>query len=392
MIHWYNNMPSGSLIAAHRTTATERVEAHIRELIDRGELGGGSLLPSERDVAQSLGVARGTVRRAIGRMVSAGMLVSASRQGTLVRQTARPRSADSFWAIIVPYVDYFYPELVDAVENEAGRLGKRVMLACSRDDLQKERQLIDEQVTQGAGGILLAPAVSRHGEPHRNELGDLAVPMVLLDHQEHELPDADVVLSDNFAGAYDVTVHLIQAGRKRIAMVPSSVSTPQARERTAGYRAALADNGLSPEAPAFSALDVREARVEKIQAAVDGGADAFVALNDHTACMLLRHLAKLQVSVPSQVAVVGYDDEPIARFADPPLTTVRVDKAKMARRAVRMLSDRIESGRPGRYRRQVIRPALVVRSSCGGTGRADVYAASTGQLPSAVRSGGAVAL
>jgi LacI family transcriptional regulator len=66
------------------------------------------------------------------------------------------------------------------------------------------------------------------------------------------------------------------------------------------------------------------------------------------------------------VAVVGYDDEPIASIADPPLTTVKVNKARMASLAVQVLNERLENHTEGRYRHLRVRPTLVVRESCGG--------------------------
>jgi LacI family transcriptional regulator len=87
--------------------------------------------------------------------------------------------------------------------------------------------------------------------------------------------------------------------------------------------------------------------------------------NDRSACTLIRRLHDLGYKVPEDIGVIGYDDEPFATMMTPKLSSVRVDKSEIAKRAVQLLGERIENGTKGRHKTIVLRPTVVVRQTCG---------------------------
>jgi LacI family transcriptional regulator, repressor for deo operon, udp, cdd, tsx, nupC, and nupG len=184
-------------------------------------------------------------------------------------------------------------------------------------------------------------------------------PLVLVDTYSDEFP---CVNSDNVAGAYQLTQHLIALGKRRIAFLggPPYYSIVQ---RLEGYRQALRDAGLKNETELeFSAPG------EGVQLAYDMAMDvlsrsqrpdAVVAYNDTFALTVLQVCQQLGLRVPRDVAVAGYDDIVASERSTPPLTTIRVDKEALGQEGVRLLLHPKVRQQP-----QVVVPVrLVVRES-----------------------------
>jgi len=195
---------------------------------------------------------------------------------------------------------------------------------------------------------------------------------VVIDHFGMNMPNigVDCVLKDDFAGTYQSTVHMIQHGYKKIAgftaVIPGQTSMAyEILQRKKGFETALHDYGISlPDLPALNVWDLYHNH-DAIKRYLDAGVDAFVMPSDAAANLLLLLLNRLNIKVPEQVAIIGYDDDRLCRFSNPPLSSVQVPKTTMAKKAVEMLSERINSGQKGNYRSIILKPMVVPRESCG---------------------------
>jgi LacI family transcriptional regulator, galactose operon repressor len=190
------------------------------------------------------------------------------------------------------------------------------------------------------------------------------MPVVMIDR---DLPnvEVDAVLTDHQLGGLLATRHLIELGHQRIACIagPSSI-TPSA-ERITGYRKALEEASLSYDENliirgdyhAQSGMDITHSILK-----LNPRPTAIFALNDLMALGALGAAAEAGYSVPRDLAVVGYDDLELARFTNPPLTTIAQPKKEIGAQAVNLLVDRIShKDRPPR--RVVLPPELIVRRS-----------------------------
>ncbi len=340
-------------------------------MIASGVFQRGALIPAEKKLTVQLGATLGEVRLAVNKLASEGRLDRIPRKGTVVTNdnVTRSAAATATWAVILPTMEYFYAPIVNTIEQETRANGTSLWLRCFDEELDRERQSVWEAVEHGVSGIILAPAVTPETRPAESleYLGELPVPVVILDHWSIDLPlsGVDAVLSDNFAGTYQSTVHMIRHGYKAISLVHSENDSREMRERLSGYLAALHDHDLEEPEIFARVRDVEDGRIHLLQAQLDAGTDAFVTTNDNTASILIRKLRELGLSVPDDIGVIGYDDEDFARIVDPPLSSVHVEKHEIAKRAVELLQQRIESGKKGRHRTVVIRPTVVARGSCG---------------------------
>ena len=172
---------------------------------------------------------------------------------------------------------------------------------------------------------------------------------------------------DNVQGGYDATAHLAAQGRRRIAFIGNATSHyPEFFARFRGYVAALAAHGLDrDEALELDATNSDADGAAAVHRLLATGTrfDAILAASDTVAIGAMRALKAAGMSIPADVAVVGFDDIPAARIANPPLSTVVQDAALAGQHLVGSLIAQVE----GREAEDVLLPArLVVRESSGG--------------------------
>lgn len=173
--------------------------------------------------------------------------------------------------------------------------------------------------------------------------------------------------SDNRDGGRQAGEHLVALGRRRIAYLGANQPTwPEFRDRYLGLCEALAKAGLSTEtALQIDVIDSTELagyRAAQALFACGVGFDAVFCASDLIAIGAMRALREQGKRVPEDVAVVGFDDQPVATFCNPPLTTVLQDTKLAGEKLVDTLIREIR-GEPAAS--EVMTPALVVRQSCG---------------------------
>ena len=166
---------------------------------------------------------------------------------------------------------------------------------------------------------------------------------------------------DNFGASRMVTEHLITRGCMRIATVSGPMTMLPAVDRIQGFRAALADAGLSPfsEAEGDYTEESGARAVEQILEA--GTPDAIFVASDLMARGVLRGLRAAGLRVPEDVAVAGFDDSPVAAASDPPLTTIRQPMYGQGETMAKVLLARLAGGSPERI--TILPTELVVRQS-----------------------------
>jgi DNA-binding LacI/PurR family transcriptional regulator len=177
---------------------------------------------------------------------------------------------------------------------------------------------------------------------------------------------------DQRAGAEAATRHLLALGHQRILLVlpEIDVESEVIDDRLAGYRSALlernaaGDEGLILRPPSATMAFGHQAMQRRL-AERERDFTAVFANNDETAVGVLRACREAGIAVPDEVALVGFDDLPVAAYLDPALTTIRQDFARLARAVVDGFLPRCAAGAPQGPLRLVLEPELVVRGSCG---------------------------
>ena len=198
----------------------------------------------------------------------------------------------------------------------------------------------------------------------------------------------DAVLSDNVGGAFTAVTHLIDQGHRRIAFVTTdNLTTTSVAERLQGYQQALVAAGIADDPGlVFARLQVGKtwgddyrvaskdnvALIRRFLARAD--CTAVFALHDHLALEVVEAARALGHRVPQDLAVAGFDDDPLAGALSIPLTTVVQPRERIGRIAAEIMLDRIE-GRRTELARVVLPTRLVVRASSLGSTRLEAVPA-----------------
>jgi DNA-binding LacI/PurR family transcriptional regulator len=320
-----------------------------------------------RDIAEAAGVSIGTVSRALKNQRG---LSDETRR--LVRRIARElgydaarlRSTRAQRLVFLLHRQHssfatnpFFSYVLHGVEEACRDYGVApTLLATGPTDPVRDQLRLHEPDAVLAAGYFEAEVL--------NLVAALELPMALVDCW---LPGQPSVNPDNVEGGFLATRHLLETGRKRIAYIAGSLAHFSLRERAHGYRRALfeagvlADPDLEVVAPPGVDADRGAAQAMRQLLRLRQRPDAVFACNDMAALAALQVCQEAGLRVPQDIAVVGFDDIPAAASAQPPLSTLRVDKEGLGRAGVDLIM------RGHEMPQQMVLPVeLVVRASSVG--------------------------
>ena len=329
-----------------------------------------------RDVARAAGVSVGAASMALNgsaaiapatrRRVEAAAQALNYRPNVHARRLIRRRHETLGVVFTAPEghiaSHFFYGPVLTGVLEAAEERGYAALVASPTwraDRPSLPRQLRSDQIDGlltfgGVADDLLAEATRR------------AVPVVLIDnHLSH--PDVPAVDNDDRGGAELGTRHLLALGHRRVGYLGAKPFDPLDVQARAGYAQALAEAGL-PIAPedCISVSYTLDGGIGAMERMLEQPSPprAFFAATDAVAVGAMRALSQHKLRVPTDVAIVGMDDVDLARYTQPPLTTVHIEREQMGREAVRRLIDLIE-GRGAGPVKTIIPTRLVIRGLCG---------------------------
>ena len=331
--------------------------------------------PTLNEVARAAGVSRATASRVftssprVSDEARKAVERAARRLGYVPNRAARSLvtgRSDSV-ALVIPepttrlFGDPFFPRLVRGITEQLAAHDLQLVLFAPQshaDEVRLARYLAGGHVD----GALL---VSLHGDdPLPARLLERALPVVVGGR-----PPGDAAVSyvdvDNQAGALSAVQHLLARGRRRIATIAGSLDMSVSQDRLTGYRHALETAGV-PWDPALeeSGDFSHEGGIQAMRALLERRPtlDAVFAASDLMAAGALLALREAGRQVPRDVAVVGYEDSPIAATTLPPLSSVRQPSEEMGREMARLLVSTIGAERQV-ARRVLLATELVVRAS-----------------------------
>ncbi|GAA0794584.1 LacI family DNA-binding transcriptional regulator [Spirilliplanes yamanashiensis] len=327
--------------------------------------------PTMNDVARHAGVSLKTVSRVVNGETSVSADLAARVQAAVDMLHYRPnigasmlRRADRRTRTIAVLLEDvgnpFSSSLHRAVEDEARTRGVQVLTGSLDEDPQRERELARVFTMRRADGLIIAPASTDQAYLATEVQQD--TPVVFVDRPANGFP-GDCVIATNVTGATEAVRHLVAHGHRRIAHLGDYARIPTARSRHQGYLAALAEAGLAVE-PDLIVQDLHdEAAAESATMTLYARPDPPTALftsQNLVTVGAVRALRRLRLH--RAVAVVGFDDFPLADLLEPAVTVVAQDPALMGRTAARALFERID-GATGAPREFWIPTSLIRRGS-----------------------------
>lgn len=325
-----------------------------------------------RDVAAEAGVSVATVSRvASGGDYPIGAETKAKVLAAIERLNYRPngmakgltqRNSRLIGVVAPDMSNPYYPEVTRGIEDVATARGYQV-LSCSTDrDPARARASIDALLAKRVAAL----AVIGGGDEvvlDDRDLEAYGTEVVMIGRATRRFPTVRV---ENAEAGHEVGRHLLALGHRRIGFVSGHRGSSASDERLRGFRRALKEAGVEHRSEHVQNGDYTEAggydatrRLMNLSAPPS----AIFAASDRMAIGALAALRDMQVRVPEDVALVGFDDIPMAEYLRPALTTVSVSAHRLGTEAMGLLLD--GTGRPRRPQHLRVRTRMVIRESCG---------------------------
>jgi len=296
------------------------------------------------------------------------------RRDGLARGLKRQR-AETIGLVIGDIANPFAAELSRAVREVLEQRGYSLFICVSEHTAAEDVRAFDALADHRADGIIVATRASPTGNDKLQELIESGMPVSLIG-RDFSHPHADLVTADHFKGGYEATSHLIELGHEHIGFIGVSPTPTVRLKRFQGYRQALHERGLkideklivgnvsSDQMPGYSTEEMGYKGMMKLLASPQRPTAVF-ARNDFTAIGALNAIKRTGLRIPEDIAVVGYDDIPMASHVSPTLTTVRQPTHEQGRLAAELLLQRIEKDGERPRAEKAFHCELVVRESTG---------------------------
>jgi LacI family transcriptional regulator len=258
----------------------------------------------------------------------------------------------------------FFMELIHDIEEQCQNLG--YSLTFSTLKFETYRQEIEKLEKEHPSTGIIALGTNLTPKEVRSII--LSQPKLVILDSIFNLLNIDCIVMNNFQGAYSAAVHLIRSGHRNIGYVESHTRITNFEQRKEGFMTALQDHNITINKKDIFLVtpEIDEVYHEFKKIANDRAntlPSALFCENDYIGIGLIKALNELNVKIPERVSIIGFDNIPQTTIISPELTTIHVDKRKMARMAVQRLNEIIENDDSTSIK-IIIDTKLVERESC----------------------------
>lgn len=342
-------------------------------------------MASIKDVAKAAGVSISTVSNVInGNKYVSDELAQQVRKAIkalhyetdLMARSLKNNKTMTIGVILTSMDRVFFPQVLNGMQRKAEQNGYNILIYISEENAEKEKKYLRTLINSRVDGIALdsvaAPDDAEYfRETARLSKGKKRIPVTSL---ERDLSSygIDSVFVDNRQGAYHAVKHLAEAGCRNIVHIAGPAGVEMVQHRTAGYRAALQECGLSCQSQlelegSFSPFSGYRA----VQRLLRDGIvpDGVFADNDQMAIGAIKALRENNFEIPRQVKVIGFDNTFVSSIVRPALSSINVPKFRMGQEVMELLFRRIDSLEDGKDLETAsleLATNLLVRESTGG--------------------------
>lgn len=329
-----------------------------------------------KDIAQETGFSVKTVSRALNdhpdvseetRKTILEVAEKYSYSPNMLAKSLRTKKAFTIGYIVPDITSEFFGKVGIVIEKKFREQGYGVLISFTEESEEKEIDSLKTLLAKRVDGVILA-TVGTTGDFLREVIYGYRIPVVVIDNKVKKLK-TNLVLHDDIDGAYLLTSHLVQHGHKDIACVTGPFYETSGEGRLEGYKKALSEYNI----------DVEKQFIKVSNWRVDGGFEAvwdlmknssrkpsavFMA-NSIMALGAYKALKKMNLKVPGDVAVVGFDNLEFTEALDPPLTTISSVEEEIGKVASELLLEKIKSHDVNKVKEFLVKGELCVRQSCG---------------------------
>ncbi|MBD8490581.1 LacI family DNA-binding transcriptional regulator [Echinicola sp. CAU 1574] len=327
------------------------------------------------DIASKLGITASTVSRALNNHPRISDATKKLVQKAAKEVNYQPNNIaaalrngkSKLIGIVVPTANRnFFSSVVRGIEEIANQLNYKVIISQSYENFEKEKQTVDALLSARVDGIIMSIGKNTDDFEHLERVLEKGIPLVLFDRITEELEVNQVVI-DDYIGAYKSVEHLIENGYSKIAHFTNPRKINIYSERLRGYTDALKDNGIKFDQDLIieSNMQLEDGQQSALKMLEDGiDFDAIFSSSDYAAMGALQVLKDKGISVPEEVGIAGFGNEPFTSFTTPSLTSVDQVSIPMGNVAAELFFELLKAD-PKKFipQKTVLKPELIIRGS-----------------------------
>jgi len=328
------------------------------------------------DIARKLNIAPSTVSRAlhdhpaIKKATKEAVKILAKKldyQPNLMALNLLRQKSNTIGLIVPEITSHFFSAIITGIQDVIDASDHNIIICLSNESFKEEAAIVKKLLKLQVDGVLVAPASATKNFDHFRKLQKNGIPVVVFDRDCEGL-QADKVLVDNYSGAFQAVEYLIKAGCTKIAHLGGPLNLSTTKSRLQGYLDALEKNNLSIRKEYIAHVEGFAhihgmAPAKRILKLADRP-DAIFAMNDSIAISAMHLAKKMNLKVPDDISIIGFDDEPHSSYFSPPLSTVWQPVYSLGMLSARILLHRLnEENVQNDFRKEVFKPELVIRGS-----------------------------
>lgn len=268
--------------------------------------------------------------------------------------------------VIVPEItSYFFSSIISGIQDLLNPLGVNMIIGQSNESFEEEKSIVRTFASIRVDGFLISPSSNTKNFDHLKVLTENNIPLVIFD-RDCEGIEVDKVFVDEYKGAFQAVEHLIKSGCRRIAHIAGPDTLSTAKHRLRAYKDALTLHQLPVrseyivESKGFAPEHGIEPTKQLL--ALSNPPDAIFTINDGVAIGAMFVIKEVGISIPEDISIIGFDDDPHSSYFRPSLSTVWQPTYEMGMLAARLLMKRVNSNNDSsKIRVEKLFPELIVR-------------------------------
>ena len=332
-----------------------------------------------KDIAKELGLSTSTVSRALRdsyeispetKKIVLEYAKEINYRPNPIALSLKEKRSRSIGIVVSEIANSFFSQAINGIESVANTRGYNVIITQSHESYEKEVSSLQFLASRSVDGCLISVSTETKDFTHINHLHDRGIHMVCFDRVIEDLKTHKVIV-DNFKGAYDATVHLINNGYTRIAHLANSEYLSITKERQSGYKKALEDHKIEYDENLVQHCLHGGMIYEEVENALNkllklkNKPDAVFAAADKLTTNCMRYCKIKKVPIPQKLAVIGFSNLDLTELLSPSLSVVRQPAFEMGRIAAELLIKMIEAKRATTdFETIILQPDVFLRDSC----------------------------
>ncbi|WP_242093299.1 LacI family DNA-binding transcriptional regulator [Aestuariivivens sediminicola] len=327
------------------------------------------------DIAKALNIDSSTVSRALNnsprvtQKTKDKILMKANELGYQRNHLASNlRKSKTFTiGVIVPRISrHFFSSAISGIEETAYNAGYNVIICQSLEDLEREKTIAETLLANRVDGVLISISMETNNYDHLEGLKQRNIPVVFFDRHCNITNNSNVII-DDFQAGFDATEHLISHGCRNIVHFAGTPNLEIYKNRFQGYKAALSRHDIKfRETFVLSSRLMHEDGIKNAKKvlALPNNIDGIFSANDVAAISAMQYLKAQGISIPEDIAIVGFSNETISSVIEPPLSTINQSGFEIGKTATNLLLSKIDrtSTRPV-YETIILKANLIERKS-----------------------------